>query len=79
MTSAQHHLFSSGLASFDGSNATMPASFQRMRDQWFSTHDCVANVHPRSSNSLKASTGPNTVDGAEYVAVGGAEEVVWKE
>ena len=78
MTSAQHHLFSSIFPSFDGSRLTIPASFQRMRDQWLSTHGCVASVHPRSSNSFKASAGPNTVDGAEYVGVS-IEEVVWKE
>ena len=79
MTSAQHHLFSSRFASFDGSRlTTIPASFQRMRDQWLSTHGCVASVHPRSSSSFKASAGPNAMDGAEYVGVG-IEEVVWKE
>ena len=78
MTSTQHHLFSSTFASFVGSRLTIPASFQRMRDQWLSTHGFVANVHPRSINSFKASVGPNTEDSAEYVGMG-IEEVVWKE
>ena len=57
----------------------MPASFQRMRHQWLSTHGFVASTQPRSRSSFNASAEPRTVVGWDNVEGGGIEDVVWKE
>ena len=65
MTSSQHHRRVAGSASSCGWRQTMPASFQRIKDQWLSTHSWVASSQPASLRSSSAARVPRSSLGCE--------------
>ena len=65
MTSSQHHRRVAGSASSCGWRQTIPASFQRINDQWLSTQSCVASSQPASCRSSSAAREPRSSLGCD--------------